>query len=298
MIPHDAHVLGKQIQNRACPYRFGLLGLRQSSTWGLVSTPQCRRPRNSGDSVASTRGSAGSPAAVPKFQGREVRFLDAWPAAWWNLPLPARLLVSLASSNTQYNNECSSLLLKPRAVSTYSRTAQPEIVDQARHEKQWLARQKQFFPSDLDQVSDGLINDKTGEREGVWIIRADAGTGVTNLRVFPRTSLGEQSGIALESGRTPIHKSTSREVKAGTPLSTLPSTHPSHPSHPSHVSCLLCPTTAHAARAPRAFPRKNELLPRFFTVLPLTVAQTAISDAMEASPAVLGRCKPSDCVRR
>ena len=48
--------------NRACPYRFWLLGLGQKSTWGLVSTrldkgalpnsqrrpSQCRRPRNLG----------------------------------------------------------------------------------------------------------------------------------------------------------------------------------------------------------------------------------------------------------
>ncbi len=157
---------------------------------------------------------------------------------------------------------------------------------------------KAIFPSDLDQTSDGLINDKTGDREGVWITdtRADAGQGPGRWgggsAGFPKDLFG--SAIPDFSGRTDTHPQIDvARSESWHPF--LPLIHPSHPSHPSHVPCVLC---SYSARAPRALPRKNELLPRFFTVLPLSVAQTAISDAMEASPAVLGCCKTSDCVRR
>ena len=239
-----------------------------------------------GGSVASTRGSAGSPVAVPKFQGSlsgclACRLVESSVAD--------SSIESVVGVFQQCSHQFCFCFNGPRAVPTYSRTAQTEIVDQARHEKQWLAREKQFFASDLDQTSDGLINDNGWLGSGKGSGSADAGTGVTNLRVFPMVPF-----ILDFSGRE-----TSREATAGTPFKHS-STHPTHPS----ITCVLCPVLCPVSHdfilstSPQSPSQKDELLSRFLTVLALSVAQTAISDAMEAFPAVLDRCKPSDYVRR
>ena len=134
-----------------------------------------------------------------------------------------------------------------------------------------------------------------GERQGVWITRERRDRGDESAS-FPKEGLFYPG---LLWTRAPIHNSTSREATAGTPFKH-PSTHPAHPS----ITCVLCPVLCPASHdfilstSPQSPSQKDELLSRFLTVLALSVAQTAISDAMEASPAVLDRCKPSDYVRR